>query len=252
MAAQYDRSRNKGNNTGADPLQEVLANRWPRVAAGAGAAFLMGALVYGIFYYLDARGEEAQQGLYKAQAVTPATGATEAQATAGIEALNAVISRGGPDEVMAQAHADLAALHWRAGRAQEAFDEYSLAEVKAGAGTLVAAVAAVGKANAQVRMGRYADAAVAYDLLLNREGIYPKGPLLHALGLTLAMGGKKDEAIKALNRLKAEGDDYLPAEVVDDLVRRIDADEFASLAAAAGAAADAVAPSPLGVHTGGQ
>ncbi len=258
MAAQYDRIKKK-HNAGAlaadAPLQEVLHNRWPALAAVAGGVILVVALVYGVVYYLGARQSEAQLGLYKAQAVVPATGATQQQAEAGVEALNAVINRGGPAEVMAQAHIDLAALHWRAGRSQETFDEYAMAVATAPEGSILADVASVGKANALVRMGRYDDASIAYEVLANKDGAYPPGPVLYALVLARAVDGKKDEAMKALNRLKAEAPDFLPAAVVDDLHRRIDADEFVSLVAMIGDATDAAeeaVATPLGVHTGGQ
>lgn len=258
MAAQYDRIKKKseaGTLAIDAPLQEVLHDRWPRLAAGAGGIILLAAIVYGVIYYLDARQGEAQLGLYQAQAVTPSTGATQQQADGGIDALNALISRGGPAEVMAQAHLDLATLHGRAGRTQEAIDEYGMAVATAEKGSILSDIASMGKANTLVRMGRYDDASAVYEVLSNKEGAYPVGPVLHALGLARAMAGKKDEAIKALNRLKVEAADYLPAGVVDDQIRRVDADEFVALARLTDIAAETATQTgstPLGVHTGAE
>jgi tetratricopeptide (TPR) repeat protein len=231
---------------GENPLVDFLGDRWPLVAAACAAAILLSAAVYGALYYTEARRDAAQVGLYQARKIVPATGATEAQAEAGIEALNALVAAGGPADVMAQAYLELAALHGRSGRYQESYDEYAMAKAAAAADSFFSSLADAGRANSLFRLGKYDEAATIYGLVADSGGAYPKGPLFYGMAVSQAMAGKKEAAIGALTRLKNEAPDYMPSDVVDDLSRRIDGDEFASLPAPEATVSEA----PLGVHTG--
>ncbi|MBI4667276.1 MAG: tetratricopeptide repeat protein [Nitrospinae bacterium] len=236
--ARYNKIVRKKEEGAADiigqpaSLLDYLKENWEKAAIGLGGLAVAMAAVYGVWTYLGSQSMDAQARLYNAVKTVPLEGASMAQADKGITALKAMLEKGGSSQTLAQGRLELAALHMRKNDFQGALEAYRAAKGDAGKGSLIYELATAGEGNALELSGKPDEASARFKELVDNSSYYPKQDALLSMALSLASAGKKDEAVKAINRLKTEFPDYLTADFLNDTARRIESGAKAAPAAA--------------------
>ncbi|VAX19285.1 hypothetical protein MNBD_NITROSPINAE02-1868 [hydrothermal vent metagenome] len=210
----------------AEQAKHWLQEHMEHIALTLGAVVLLAAIGYGVIYYRNVTINDSSEKLYLATSLVHPVKGTNAQADAAIREARRLIAEGGPDVVIAQAHINIGILLARKSEFDEAVKEFDLAMEMEEKGSLLYEIALVVKANALFRSGKADEAATYYRILSETAKNYPRSDALFSLGLSLAKAGKKDDAIGALNLLKASYPSYLPEDFIDDTIRHIEADVF--------------------------
>ncbi len=260
---KYKHIRKRSKSSASITDQAEQAKHWLQenmefIALGLGAIVLFAAIGYGVIYYRSVTINDSSEKLYLATSLVHPVKGTNAQADAAISEARRLVDEGGPDVVITQAHINIGILLARKSDFDAAEKEFDLAMEKAEKGSLLYEIALVVKANALFRSGKADEAAGYYRELSETAKNYPRSDALFSMALSLAKAGKKDDAIGALNLLKASYPSYLPEDFIDDTIRHIEADVFIDVLSAPTTVTEAAgknggAPKKIGpstVHTG--
>jgi len=211
-------------------LQEWVSENVQTIMIGLAGLVIAAIVVYGISYYQKARLVAANARLYEAVRIVPMAGATTSQSDQAIQALESIISSGGPETVINQARLELASLYMRSKDYVNAERQYAQTATQTESGTLYNELARAGQASSMIMSGREAEAEPILNELAYSALIYPRAEALMKLAFVQAALGKTSEAVSSLNRVKSEYDGFFPASYIEGSIRRIESGDTIKVA----------------------
>lgn len=171
------------------PLYDWWRAKGPQSLVTLGAAVLIFGAVWAFRHYRTAKIASANQAFLKAQS---------------LEDLEGVVAQFGSFKAGNAARLRLAKAYFDAGKAQESFDLYELCLEK-GAPHGFREIAELGRAHALEALNRLDDALTAYqEFERGRADHFLRPQAVLGIARVLTLQGKKDEARKRLENLKAE------------------------------------------------
>lgn len=244
----------------ADTAIDWISQNAGKLAALVAVVAISGASVFGYIYYKRVSFKDAHQHMFTASSLAPAKSANKTQGKEAIEALSKLTHKNGSARVQALVYLEIASLQSRIGDYKSAVETYNKLTAISPKGSLTYELALAGWANALIRSGKAGKAPQPLKELSETAKHYPRSDALYTLAFAYAASGQKDTAIGALNKIKSDYPAFLASDFLDDLIRRIDADELEKAFVEAIAPKEAVAktdppavsPSSgrIGVHTG--
>ena len=256
-------TRKKGAEDDLLSMEPESAMEWLSQNAGKLAAIITITAIsiasfFGYAHYNKVSFQDAHLRLFSATSLAPAESANKSQGKAAIEALSKMTEKKENGKVQALAYLEMASLQSRLGNYDDAAATYDKLATISEKGTLAYELALAGSANALIRSGKAEMASQPLKELAETATNYPRSDALYTMAFAYAASGEKDSAIGALNKIKSDYPAFLAADFIDDLIRRIDADElekaFIDSITPKEASASPNTPSPsggkIGVHTG--
>lgn len=207
-------------------IADWLTDNAGKLSASFAAVILTIASVYGFFYYRSVSITDAKLSFYHAASLAPVQGANRKQGQEAIVALGKLAESGGMAQSADLVYLEMASLQSRSGAYEDAIVNFHHAAKKSEKGSLNYELAQAGLASALIRSGKAKEAAPVLKELSITANSYPRSDALYTLAFAYAETGEKDAAIGALNKIKSDYPAFLVMDFVDDLIRRIDADEL--------------------------
>lgn len=207
-------------------VQEWFEENSGRLMIAAAAIFLAGALAYGVLYYKKTSLANAQNRLFTAIGPALTLEPTPSVRKEAIEDLNGMIEAGGPSKVIGQARIQLAALYDDAKEYEMATEQYRLAAGGFEPDSILREISVAGEASSLTRAKRASEAGPKLAKLADSAKFYPRAEALLNHAYILASENKTQQAVEVLKRLQSKSPSYLPPEMLNGIMRRIEQGEL--------------------------